>query len=413
MKILGMISGTSHDGIDVALVDFALDGDVLTGRVLHTASTPYPGELRARLVAALPPAPVTLAEVCVLDTLIGQCFAEAAAAAAEQAGPADLIVSHGQTVFHWVEGAHARGTLQIGQPAWIAERTGAPVLSDVRIRDITAGGHGAPLVSVLDDLLLGGLLTDGRTGGTGDTAGTGGTGGAAGRGGAGGAAALNLGGIANMTVVRDGVLSAYDIGPANALVDAVVAGRGLNPRGYDEDGRLAASGRVDERLLDVLLDEPYYRLAAPKSTGKELFHLAYVEAAIARAGREPSGPDLVATLTELTVRTVAADVAAAGVDVLVVSGGGCRNPVIMDGLRAALPGVRVSLSDELGAPADDKEAIAFALIGWLTAHGLPGTVPGGTGAKAARVLGTLTPGAGPLVLPAPLPTPPRSLVLRR
>lgn len=401
MKILGMISGTSHDGIDVALVDFARDGDVLTGRVLHTASTPYPGELRPRLVAALPPAPVTLAEVCVLDTLIGQCFAEAAAAAAEQAGPADLIVSHGQTVFHWVEGAHARGTLQIGQPAWIAERTGAPVLSDVRIRDITAGGHGAPLVSVLDDLLLGGLLSDGPTGGTGGT------------GSIGGAAALNLGGIANMTVVRDGGLSAYDIGPANALVDAVVAGRGLNPRGYDEDGRIAASGHVDERLLDVLLDEPYYRLAAPKSTGKELFHLAYVEAAIARAGREPSGPDLVATLTELTVRTVAADVAAAGVDVLVVSGGGCRNPVIMDGLRAALPGVRVSLSDELGAPADDKEAIAFALIGWLTAHGLPGTVPGGTGAKAARVLGTLTPGAGPLVLPAPLPTPPRSLVLRR
>ncbi|MFI7693307.1 anhydro-N-acetylmuramic acid kinase [Nonomuraea sp. NPDC049655] len=401
MKILGMISGTSHDGIDVALVDFGLDGDVLTGRVLHTASTPYPDELRARLVAALPPAPVTLAEVCVLDTLIGQCFAEAAAAAAEQAGPADLIVSHGQTVFHWVEGAHARGTLQIGQPAWIAERTGAPVLSDVRIRDITAGGHGAPLVSVLDDLLLGGLLSDGRTGGRGGT------------GGAGGAAALNLGGISNMTVVRDGGLSAYDIGPANALVDAVVSGRGLNPRGYDEDGRIAASGQVDERLLDVLLDEPYYRLAAPKSTGKELFHLAYVEAAIARAGREPSGPDLVATLTELTVRTVAADVAAAGVDVLVVSGGGCRNPVIMDGLRAALPGVRVSLSDELGAPADDKEAIAFALIGWLTAHGLPGTVPGGTGAKAARVLGTLTPGAGPLVLPAPLPTPPRSLVLRR
>ncbi|GGT23585.1 anhydro-N-acetylmuramic acid kinase [Nonomuraea spiralis] len=391
MRVLGMISGTSHDGIDVAVVDFDLGsgdgGDVLTGRVLHTASTPYPDELRARLVAALPPAPVTLAEVCVLDTLIGQCFAEAAEAAVEQAGPVDLIVSHGQTVFHWVEGTHARGTLQIGQPAWIAERTGAPVLSDVRIRDITAGGHGAPLVSVLDGLLLGGHE--------------------------GGAAALNLGGISNMTVVRGASLSAYDIGPANALVDAVVSARGLNPRGYDEDGRIAASGQVDERLLAVLLDEPYYGLPAPKSTGKELFHLAYVEEAVARAGTGPSDADLVATLTELTVRTVARDVAAAGVDVLVASGGGCRNPVIMDGLRAALPGVRVSLSDELGAPADDKEAIAFALIGWLTAHGLPGTAPGGTGARAARVLGTLTPGADPLVLPAPLPAPPRSLVLRR
>ncbi|MGA4992874.1 anhydro-N-acetylmuramic acid kinase [Nonomuraea bangladeshensis] len=392
MRILGMISGTSHDGIDVAVVDFTPEGEVLRGRVGHTASTPYPAELRARLLAALPPAPVTLAEVCVLDTLIGQCFAEAAAAAIEAGGPVDLIVSHGQTVFHWVEEAHARGTLQIGQPAWIAERTGVPVLSDVRIRDITAGGHGAPLVSVLDGLLLGGLEN--------------------------GAAALNLGGISNMTVLREGRLYAYDIGPANALIDAVVTARGLDPRGYDAGGAIAASGRVHPGLLAALLDEPYYRLAPPKSTGKELFHLGYVEAALASLPEggtdgEVSDADLVATLAELTVRTVAADVRAAGVATLVVSGGGCRNPVIMDGLRAALPGVRVSPSDAYGAPADDKEAIAFALIGWLSAHGLPGTVPGGTGASAPRVLGTLTPGAGPLVLPAPVTTPPRSLVLAR
>ncbi|MGI5289354.1 anhydro-N-acetylmuramic acid kinase [Nonomuraea polychroma] len=389
MRVLGMISGTSHDGIDVAIVGFSRTGEVLEGRVGHTASAPYPEELRARLIAALPPAPTTLAEVCVLDTLIGQSFAAAAAEAIARGGPVDLIVSHGQTVFHWVEGAHARGTLQIGQPAWIAERTGVPVLSDVRVRDITAGGHGAPLVSVLDGLLLGGH--------------------------AGGAAALNLGGIANMTVVRGGALSAYDIGPANALIDAVVTSRRLNERGFDEDGAIAASGRVDTRLLEVLLDEPYYRLPAPKSTGKELFHLEYVEAALARAGLRGTvgDADLVATLTELTVRTVADDVRAAGVSALVVSGGGCRNPVIMRGLRAALPGVEVAPSDAYGAPADDKEAIAFALIGWLTAHGLPGTVPGGTGASAARILGTLTPGAGPLVLPAPMTEPPRSLVLTR
>ncbi|MBE1584959.1 anhydro-N-acetylmuramic acid kinase [Nonomuraea angiospora] len=387
MRILGMISGTSHDGIDVAVVDFELVGGLLEGRVGHTASTPYPAELRARLIAALPPAETTLAEVCVLDTLIGQSFAEAAASAIALGGPVDLIVSHGQTVFHWVEGTHALGTLQIGQPAWIAERTGVPVLSDVRVRDITAGGHGAPLVSVLDGLLL--------------------------RAHEGGAAALNLGGIANMTVVRGGELYAYDLGPANALIDAVVTSRGLNERGFDADGRIAASGRVDERLLEVLLDEPYYALAAPKSTGKELFHLGYVEAALARAGRAPGDADLVATLTELTVRTVARDVRAAGVGALVVSGGGCRNPVIMDGLRAALPGVDVAPSDDYGAPSDDKEAIAFALIGWLTAHGLPGTAPGGTGAREARILGTLTPGAGPLALPAPVAEPPRSLVLTR
>ncbi|MFD1936896.1 anhydro-N-acetylmuramic acid kinase [Nonomuraea mangrovi] len=388
MRVLGMISGTSHDGIDVAAVDFDLDGGVLNGRVGHTSSTPYTPELRARLVEALPPAPTTLAEVCVLDTLIGQSFAEAAAEAIEQAGPVDLIVSHGQTVFHWVDAAHALGTLQIGQPAWIAERTGTPVLSDVRIRDITAGGHGAPLVSVLDSLLLAGHD--------------------------GGAAALNLGGISNMTVVRGrDELFAYDIGPANALVDAVVSSRWPGGRGFDEDGRIAASGRVDERLLAVLLDEPYYLLPAPKSTGKELFHLAYVEDAVERAGHPVSDADLVATLTELTVRTVARDVLAAGVDLLVVSGGGCRNPVLMKGLREALAGVTVALSDEYGAPADDKEAIAFALIGWCTAHGLPGTVPAGTGARAPRVLGTLTPGAGPLVLPAPIADRPRSLRLSR
>ncbi|MEV4807559.1 anhydro-N-acetylmuramic acid kinase [Nonomuraea sp. NPDC049421] len=391
MRVLGMISGTSHDGIDAAIVDFAADfeltGGVLEGRVGYTASTPYPEELRARLIAALPPAPTTLAEVCELDTLIGQRFADAAAAAVAAGGPVDLIVSHGQTVYHWVEGAHARGTLQIGQPAWIAERTGAPVLSDVRIRDITAGGHGAPLVSVLDGLLLGAHE--------------------------GGAAALNLGGISNMTVVRGDDLYAYDIGPANAMIDAVVTGRGLHPRGFDEDGRIAASGQVHEGLLAVLLDEPYYRLGPPKSTGKELFHPGYVEQALARTAAPVGDADLVATLTELTVRTVAQDVRAAGVGALVVSGGGARNPVIMDGLRAALPGVRVAPSDAYGAPADDKEAIAFALIGWLTAHGLPGTVPGGTGASAARVLGTLTPGAGPLVLPAPLAAAPRSLVLTR
>ncbi|MEV6037681.1 anhydro-N-acetylmuramic acid kinase [Nonomuraea sp. NPDC052116] len=387
MRILGMISGTSHDGIDVAVVDFELVGGLLEGRVGHTASTPYSAELRARLIAALPPAETTLAEVCVLDTLIGQSFAEAAASAITLGGPVDLIVSHGQTVFHWVEGTHALGTLQIGQPAWIAERTGVPVLSDVRVRDITAGGHGAPLVSVLDGLLL--------------------------RAHEGGAAALNLGGIANMTVVRGGELYAYDIGPANALIDAVVTSRGLNERGFDADGRIAASGRVDERLLEVLLDEPYYALAAPKSTGKELFHLGYVEAALTRAGRAPGDADLVATLAELTIRTVARDVRASGVGALVVSGGGCRNPVLMDGLRAALPGVDVAPSDDYGAPSDGKEAIAFALIGWLTAHGLPGTALGGTGAREARILGTLTPGAGPLALPAPVAEPPRSLVLTR
>jgi len=386
MKILGMISGTSHDGIDAAVVDFTFDDGALSGVVLDRSSAPYHPDLRARLVAALPPAPTTLAEVCQLDTLIGQAFADAAAAAIERGGPVDLIVSHGQTVFHWVDGPHALGTLQIGQPAWIAERTGMPVVSDVRIRDITAGGHGAPLVCFLDRLLLAGLP--------------------------GTPAALNLGGISNMTVVSGaGDLYAYDIGPANSLIDAVVLAAGAHPLGFDEDGRIAASGTVDEPLLAVLLADPYYRLPAPKSTGKEYFHGTYVADAIADSRTAPSTADLVATLTALTVQTVARDVLAAGIDLLVVSGGGCRNPQVIGGLRDALPGVRLVSSDDFGAPSDDKEAIAFALLGWCTAHGIPGSDPAGTGARAARVLGTITPGRGPLVLPAPLDEPLRSLTL--
>ncbi|WP_235511434.1 anhydro-N-acetylmuramic acid kinase [Agromyces sp. Root81] len=384
MRVLGMISGTSHDGIDVAVVEFAERDGVLSGRVLHDATTSYTPALRERLIAALPPAPTTLAEICELDTLIGQAFADAALAARDAVGGVDAVTSHGQTVYHWVDGAHALGTLQIGQPAWIAELLGVPVVSDVRIRDIVAGGHGAPLVSFLDELLL--------------------------RDRSGVSAALNLGGISNMTVVGEGSLVAYDIGPSNALVDAVVVDEALNDLGYDDDARIASGGTVDEELLALLLADPYYALTAPKSTGKEHFHLAYVRDAEARLGRSLEVADLVRTLTELTVQTVARDVQAAGIGFLAVSGGGCRNPLILDGLRAALPEVDVVLADELGAPADSKEAIAFALIGWCTLHGIPATVPGGTGARAPRILGTITPGDGPLVLPQPVDRL-RSLVL--
>jgi len=376
MRVLGLLSGTSHDGIDVAIVDFAESDGMLSGEVLHADSVPYTPELRARLVAALPPAPTTLAEVCELDTLIGQAFADVARDAAASVGGVDAVCTHGQTVFHWVEDDHARGTLQIGQPAWIAEAVGAPVVSDVRIRDITAGGHGAPLVSFLDELLL--------------------------RDRAGVSAALNLGGIANITVVGED-LSAYDIGPANALVDAVIGAYGLNPLGYDEDAVIARAGAVDDDLLRALLADPYYALPAPKSTGKEHFHLAYVRKHVAALGRDIPIADLVRTLTELTVQTVARDVRTSVVEFLAVSGGGFRNPLIMDGIRTALPDTEVVLADELGASADAKEAILFALIGWCTMHGVPAVIPGGTGARAPRILGTVTPGAGPLRMPEPVP----------
>lgn len=386
MRVLGMISGTSHDGIDVAIVDFAADGDVLRARIVHHSSVPYPDDLRARLIAAMPPAPVGFDVVCELDTRIGQAFAAAATRAVEEAGPVDVICTHGQTTFHWVEDNRALGTLQIGQPAWIAEATGATVVSDVRSADIAAGGHGAPLVPLLDVRMLAPIVEDGV------------------------AAALNLGGIANMTVCRRGADAvAWDIGPANALVDAVVTAA-PGAATFDRDGELAAAGAVVPALLADLLDDPYFAQPAPKSTGKELFNHDYVRAALERTGADPSLPDLVATLTELSAVSVSEAVAAAGVEVLVASGGGVRNPVLMRRLGELLPGVRVVTSDDLGVPSDQKEAVAFALIGWASVHGLPGNVPSCTGAAGPRVLGRLSASGA---LPAPIGAWPETLVFSR
>ncbi|WP_106206634.1 anhydro-N-acetylmuramic acid kinase [Kineococcus rhizosphaerae] len=353
MRVLGMMSGTSHDGIDLAVVEFSVvaDGDRLRARVGEHRTVPYSDGLRADLVAALPPARTDLAAVCALDVRIGQEFAAAAASVTDAF---DLVCSHGQTVFHWVDGGAVRGTLQLGQPAWIAEATGAPVVSDLRTADVAAGGQGAPLVPVLDRLLLASFVEQGRT-----------------------AAALNLGGIANVTVCAPGrPPRAWDTGPANALLDAAAGG-------IDRDGRLAAAGTVRSDVLADLLAEPYYAQGPPKTTGKELFHPGYLDR-FAGVPRE----DLLATLVELTVRTVAD--ALDGVDVVVASGGGVRNPVLMAGLRFRLPGLVVS--DELGCPADAKEAVAFALLGFAAAHGLAGNVPSCTGARGGRVLGRLTPG---------------------
>jgi anhydro-N-acetylmuramic acid kinase len=387
MNVLGMISGTSFDGIDVACAAFEQHGDELVLTPLGSESVPYPDPLRAQIAAALPPAATTLAAVCRLDTQIGQAFAAAARQALDAFGAeVDLIVSHGQTVFHWIDlDGRARGTLQLGQPAWIAEETGVPVLSDIRSRDLAAGGHGAPLVSVFDVLALQG--PDHVT------------------------AALNLGGISNLTVLipgRDPI--AYDVGPANALLDAAVRALTGGREEFDAGGAGAARGRLDESLLERLLDEPYYSAPPPKSTGKELFHLGYLVDRIGPVERW-AADDTLATLAALTARTVAAELSRWNVREVLASGGGTSNVTVMRMLREAVPGVRLAMIDELGVPAHAKEAYAFALIGYLTAHGLPGTVPSCTGASGARLLGTLTPGRGPLRLPEPYSTAPARLVI--
>jgi anhydro-N-acetylmuramic acid kinase len=387
VRVIGLISGTSFDAIEAAAADLDIEGDEMRCRLLGAASRLYPRPLRERIAAALSPAKVLLDEVCRLDTEIGQAFGELAAAVDRSIceGRTDLVCSHGQTVYHWVEDGAARGTLQLGQPAWIAERTGLPVVSDVRARDVAAGGQGAPLVSLLDALLL--------EDGSGPAR-----------------AALNLGGIANVTVVRPGRDPvAYDTGPANALLDAVAADRTNGRLPCDQDGLLAASGSLDRPLLERLLEEPYYRLPPPKSTGKELFNLAYVTRAL--EGRAVGTEDLLATLTALTVETVAAELERQGVAEVYASGGGTRNPTLMRRLAVRLSGVRLRRADDLGVPESAKEALAFALIGFLSASGLTATLPSCTGARHPVILGSLTPGAGPLRLPPPAAVSPRRLVM--
>ncbi|ATL32042.1 anhydro-N-acetylmuramic acid kinase [Streptomyces formicae] len=364
MRVIGLMSGTSYDAIDAAAADLTLDGDRLTLTPLGLISRGYDAGLRAGLAAALPPAETTLADVCRLDTLIGRAFAAAAVEADRELcdGQAELVASHGQTVYHWVADGQVHGTLQIGQPAWIAEATGLPVVADFRPRDIAAGGQGAPLVSMVDRMWL--------------------------RGRPGAPAALNLGGIANITA-PDG--TAFDTGPANALIDAAVHEATGGRLEYDLDGELAARGTVDEGLLGQLLAEPYYGLPAPKTTGKELFHLPYLRTAL--KGYEALPPeDVVATLTRLTARTVADAVRSVAASEVIASGGGTRNPALMAALRAELGSVPVRTSDELGLPSAAKEAYAFAVLGFLTLHGLPGTVPASTGARHPSVLGSITPG---------------------
>lgn len=363
-----MLSGTSYDAVDATAADLELAEDTLLLRPLGLHSREIPESLRARIAAVLPPHATSAEEICRLDTELGQLFGELARELCQRAA-AELVVSHGQTVFHWVEDERTHGTLQLGSPAWIAAATGLPVVSDLRTADIARGGHGAPLTSTVDAMLLRGRGY--RCG------------------------ALNLGGIANITVVAGGDVIAYDIGPANALIDAAVARQTDGRERMDRGGRRAARGRVDRDVLDDLLDEPYYRRPPPKSTGKELFHAGYLDG---RAG----GDDLVATLTELTAALVGRACRAHRLDDVFVSGGGVRNPVLMARIAALSAPTRIRPSDELGLPAQAKEAYVFAVLGFLTVHGLAGTIPAATGAARPALLGSITPGANPLRLPDPV-----------
>ncbi len=379
--VVGLMTGTSADAVDVALVRFEGAGLAAQHRVLAYREQPYDDALRREVLEVAAATALAPERLMRLDAMLGERYADAVLELLREAGvaPADVdaIGSHGQTVRH-VPRAAGGGralTLQLGSAAVLAERTGIAVVSDFRTRDTAAGGEGAPLVPVADWWLFR-SASESR-------------------------ALLNLGGMANVThLPKDGALervTAFDTGPGNAVLDGLVdaATGGLARR--DEGGQLAARGRAHEGLLEELLADPFFATAPPRSTGRERFGESY--AVRLREIAEQLGlslEDALATAVELTARTVAGAVREflvprGGVDALYASGGGVRNATLMVALRRHLPDVRLERLDALGVAPEAKEALAFALLAHLTLSGVPGNVPGATGARRPVVLGHVTP----------------------
>jgi anhydro-N-acetylmuramic acid kinase len=374
--VVGLMSGTSVDAIDAAVVEIVEAGDELSVRLLAYDEAPHDEALRARVHALFDPATSRTDELCEVDFLLGEAFAGAAQAALARAGARpDLVASHGQTVWHQVSpDGRATSTLQLGEPSLIAERLGVTVVADFRPRDVAAGGQGAPLASY-PDVLLFSDQTRAR-------------------------AIQNLGGIANVTYLPPGGdpagALAFDTGPANALIDHAVWRLTGGARRYDVDGALAAAGRVDEAILVDLLAEPYFALPPPKSTGRELFGAQMADPVIDRALASGLGPaDVVATLTALTVRSVA-DAYRRFLprmpDEVVLGGGGSANPTLRAWLADALAPAALLDHDDFGLPSTGREAIYFAVLGYQALQGRPNTVPACTGATHAVVMGTIAPG---------------------
>jgi anhydro-N-acetylmuramic acid kinase len=378
MIVLGLMSGTSADGTDVAVVEIEGAPPALQWRLHHYGTVPHPPELRAAILAATQAESGTIATLSTLNVALGEQFVQAALIEIGRAGlsPGDIRLagSHGQTVWHDPLG-RPPSTLQVGEATVIAERLGVPVVSNFRLRDMAAGGQGAPLVAYVDILLLG-HATEVR-------------------------AAQNIGGIANVTFLPPRSrpeLSplAFDTGPGNVLLDHA-AGRATGGRlPFDRDGALADLGRVDSVLLNWLLAQPYFARRPPKTTGRELFTAAFAEEVWQRAEALGLSPhDALATLTAFTAESIGRayrDFLPCRPEMVIVSGGGARNPALMRLLADAVHPATVLLSDALGIPSQAKEALAFAILAYESWHGRPGNLPAATGATHAVVLGQITPG---------------------
>jgi anhydro-N-acetylmuramic acid kinase len=361
--VVGLMSGTSLDGIDAALVRLEPQARGYAIDLLRFETFPFDRELARSLFDALPPNAGSVERAANLHVTLGRAFAAAARTVAGSVH-VDFVASHGQTVWH--DGPR-HVTLQLGDAFAIREAMRATVCYDFRSADCAAGGHGAPLVPYVDALLFADERED--------------------------RVALNLGGIANATLLpAGGRVWAFDTGPANINIDAFVAGRTSGSLRCDEDGALAARGRIDEGLLESMLADGYFALAPPKTTGREYFGAPFLlrfEPELSHLSVE----DGAATLTELTAATVAAAIASAKLEAprVFAGGGGARNSTLMRRIAARLPNARVETTDAVGVPVDAKEAIAFAILGYETLRGRPSNVPAATGAPRAVPLGAIAP----------------------
>lgn len=381
--VVGLMSGTSADGVDAALVRIRGSGEATQAAVVAFETYPFSAPVRQRILSVCDRSAGAADEICRLNVLLGELFADATLKLVRGAGlePADvdLIGSHGQTIRHLpeaetCEGHTVRATLQIGEPCVIAERTGILTVADFRARDVAAGGQGAPLVPLVDYLLF--------------------------RSSAQARGMLNLGGIANITLLPAGCtrqdVVAFDVGPGNMILDHLIGLITAGRAHQDASGRVAASGRVHEPLLAKLMAHAFLRQEPPKSAGREEFGARFSESLFRRAHRlKISGQDLVATATAFTAHAAHDAVrrfAPGPVDLLVVSGGGVHNTCLMGHLKRLFGPVQVVLLEALGMSSDAKEAVAFAVLANETLFGLPGNLPRVTGASHPAVLGKIVPG---------------------
>ncbi len=381
MKVIGMMSGTSGDGIDAVVVDLNGQPPALQWKLLKHIHLPFAPELQAEIFACFNPQTSGVDKLCALNFALGRAYADAArqviAASGLRSQEVDLIGNHGQSMWHIPSGPRA-STLQIGEAAVIAELTGLTTIHNFRARDMAAGGQGAPLVSYIDTLLFSHPDIP--------------------------RVLQNIGGIANGTYLPDAAgqgrgerALAFDTGPGNMLIDDALRRISSGKLSYDAGGQLAAKGKVNSSLLrDWIEAEPYFRLPPPKTTGRELFgeqYGAYLWEQAQRSGM--SDADYAATITAFTSRTIAdayRNFMPAMPQEVIVSGGGAYNQTLLKMLAKEIAPARVKRIDELGLPSDAKEAVAFAVLAYETWHNRPGNLPSATGARKAVVLGSIVPG---------------------